>query len=65
MLRSAKRLGVCGLLVGAAACSSSPEVELPEPAWRADDARFAVHVVDTAADGPAGVEAADMDGDGD
>ena len=65
VLRSAKRLGVCGLLAGAAACSSSPEVELPEPAGRADDARFAFYVVDTAADGPAGVEAADMDGDGD
>ena len=56
---------MCGVLVVVASCSSSRPAELPEPAWRAGDERFAVYVVSAQADGPAGAEAADMDGDGD
>ncbi len=50
-------------LVLGGACSSGPE--LPEPSGRAEDPLFATYVVAEFADGPAGAEAADIDGDGD
>ena len=63
--RSTLCLALLVLVLAAAACGSSGGDEPPEPAMRADDERFGIYVVATAADGPAGVEAGDADGDGD
>lgn len=71
VFRSTKRRSAIYLVVsvsalaGSGACGSAAGDDQPEPAMRADDERFGVYVVATAADGPAGAEAGDMDGDGD
>jgi len=66
MVPISPRLVCAGALLAAiAACASGAESALPAVTTRADDSRFAIYVVSSTADGPAGVEAADMDGDGD